>query len=120
MLDHISLGVTDVERARGFYDAVFAPLGYKRIYDHEAPMYQFWITLPLDESRSAVPCNGNHVCVQAPNRAAVDAFHAVALAKGGRDAGAPGLRPEYMENYYAAYVLDPEGHKVEAVCYAPE
>ena len=129
MLDHVSLGVTDVERSRAFYDAVLAPLGYSRLYDHEAvasaygpkaPQFEFWIGLPLDESKTPAPCNGSHVCFRAPDRAAVRAFHDVALAEGGQDAGAPGLRPQYMETYYAAFVLDPDGHKVEAVCYAPE
>lgn len=129
MIDHLSLGVTDVTRARAFYDAALGALGYKRLYDHdddasaygpEVPIYRFWIELPLDESRAAQPCNGTHVCFQADSRAAVDAFHAQALAHGGRDAGAPGLRPQYMETYYGAFAYDPDGHKVEAVCYAPE
>lgn len=128
MIDHLSLGVTDVARSREFYDAALAVLGYKRLYDHEdvasaygteAPRYRFWIGLPLDESRPARPCNGTHVCFQAASRAAVEAFHEAALANGGRDAGSPGLRPEYMETYYAAFAFDPDGHKVEAVCHAP-
>ena len=129
MLDHISLGVTDVPRARAFYDAVLQTLGYKRLFDHEdfasaygpvAPQFQFWIGQPLDPSRPPAACNGSHFCFRAPSRAAVETFHATALANGGSDAGAPGLRPEYMATYYAAYAFDPAGHKIEAVCYAPE
>ena len=129
MLDHISLGVTDMARARTFYDAVLEPLGYRRLYDHEAlasaygpeaPRFEFWIGLPLDPGRPAASGNGTHIALRAPSRAAVEAFHAAALAHGGADAGAPGLRPEYMETYYAAFVHDPDGHKIEAVCYAPE
>ena len=128
MIDHLSLGVTDLARSREFYDAALATLGYQRLYDHEdaasaygpeAPQYPFWIGLPLDESRPAAPGNGTHVCFQAASRAAVEAFYEAALAHGGRDAGAPGLRPQYMETYYAAFAFDPDGHKVEAVCYAP-
>jgi len=129
MIDHMSLGMTDMLRARGFYDAVLGTIGHKRLYDHEAvasaygpepPQYIFWIALPLDDSRPAAPCNGTHVCFRAESRAAVDAFHAEALAQGGRDGGAPGLRPEYGETYYGAFAFDPEGHKIGVVCYAPE
>ena len=66
------------------------------------------------------PIAGTHLCFRAPNRAAVDAFHAAALATGGRDDGSPGLRPRYHANYYGAFVLDPDGHRIEAVCHAPE
>ena len=129
MLDHVSLGVTDMPRARGFYDAVLLTLGYKRLFDHEdfasaygpeAPRFEFWIGQPLDPGKPAAPCNGSHICFQAPSRAAVEAFHKAALANGGSDGGAPGARPEYMETYYAAFAFDPDGHKIEAVCYAPE
>ena len=128
MIDHISLGVTDVPRSRGFYDAVLDTLGYRRLHDHEdvasaygpePPLYMFWICLPLDQGRPAAPANGTHICFQAKNRAAVDAFHAEALTQGGRDAGAPGLWPQYSETYYGAFAFDPDGHKIEAVCYAP-
>ncbi len=129
MIDHMSIGVDDVGRARGFYDATLSMLGYKRLFDHgeaasaygpELPFMQYWIGRPLDESRPAAAGNGTHVCLTAPSRDAVAAFHAAALAHGGKDAGAPGPRPAYGETYFGASVLDPEGHKVGAVCYAPE
>jgi catechol 2,3-dioxygenase-like lactoylglutathione lyase family enzyme len=122
MFDHITLGTNNVPRSIAFYDAVLAPLGLKQLYydgdgagaygcDHP----QFWLVHPLDESRPASIGNGTHVAFVAPSRAAVEAFHAVALAAGADDAGKPGLRTEYDPDYYAAFVLDPDGHKIEAV-----
>jgi catechol 2,3-dioxygenase-like lactoylglutathione lyase family enzyme len=71
------------------------------------------------EAEVRTPIAGAHICFRAPDRAAVDAFHAAALACGGRDDGAPGLRPNYHADYYGAFVLDPDGHRIEAVCHAP-
>ncbi len=122
MFDHVTLGTNNVPRSIMFYDAALAPLGLKRLYcdgdgavayGHNHP--QFWLVHPLDESRPASVGNGTHVAFIASSRAAVEAFHAAALAAGGRDAGKPGLRPEYDPDYYAAFVFDPDGHKIEAV-----
>jgi catechol 2,3-dioxygenase-like lactoylglutathione lyase family enzyme len=126
MLDHISLGVTDLDRSRRFYDAALRPLGLVRILDFEgrgsdygsAPSQlgcEFTITLEKDVQ----PLRGMHICFRARDRAAVGEFHRAALAAGGRDDGAPGLRPNYHASYYGAFVLDPDGHRIEAVCHAP-
>jgi catechol 2,3-dioxygenase-like lactoylglutathione lyase family enzyme len=128
MLDHVSLGVSDVERSRRFYDAALRPLGLTRIVDFAgrgsdygaAPGslgVEFTITR---ETEVRMPIAGAHLCFRAPDRAAVNAFHAAALAAGGRDDGGPGLRPHYHADYYGAFVLDPDGHRIEAVCHAPE
>ncbi len=124
MIDHLSLGVGDLDASAGFYDAALAPLGFTRQlefegaigYGSERPV--FWIGRVADvASVSAAP--GLHIAFVAPERAAVEAFHAAATGTGGHDAGVPGLRPHYHENYYAAFVLDPDGYKVEAVCHRP-
>ena len=128
MLDHVSLGVTNVDRSRHFYDAVLRPLGLVRIVDFgegrgsdygAAPGslgVEFTIT---KEAQVMTPVPGAHLCFRAPDRAAVDAFHVAAIASGGRDDGRPGLRPHYHPDYYCAFVLDPDGHRIEAVCHAP-
>ena len=127
MLDHVSVGVIDLGRSRRFYDAALRPLGLVRILDFEdrgsdygfapAPLgVEFTIT----RETGVTPLPGMHVCFRAADRDAVNAFHAAALAAGGRDDGAPGLRTRYHGDYYAAFVLDPDGHHVEAVCHAPD
>jgi catechol 2,3-dioxygenase-like lactoylglutathione lyase family enzyme len=123
MLDHLSLGVADLERAAAFYDAVLEPLGYARRWtglhgvEYDRPGGPGALAL-LAEERARAPGAGFHVAVTAATRAAVDAFHAAALAAGGEDEGAPGLRPQYGPGpYYAAFVRDPDGHKLEAVCH---
>lgn len=125
MFDHISIGVRDKARSAAFYDAALTPLGYKRLYDGEhgiafgAARPQFWI----DQTSSPVPADpksGLHLCFRADSRAAIDAFHALALQHGGTDNGPPGLRPQYTPTYYAAFVLDPDGYRIEAVCYTPD
>jgi len=123
MLDHISLGVRDLTASGAFYDAALAPLGYRRVLEKGIGMaygpgparegMMFWIVSPNADASAS---RGSHVAFTAISRAAVDGFHAAALSAGARDNGAPGLRPEYSENYYGAFVLDPDGHKVEAVC----
>jgi catechol 2,3-dioxygenase-like lactoylglutathione lyase family enzyme len=126
MLDHISLGVSDLVASGVFYDAALAPLGHARVLEKGIGFaygpgpgrvgMMFWIVGPdaeVDASR------GSHVAFSAENPAAVDAFHVSALAAGARDNGAPGLRPEYSDTYYGALVLDPDGHKIEAVCRVP-
>lgn len=122
MFDHISIGVKDLARSGAFYDAVLEPLGYKRLYDgshglaYGARQPQFWIDR-TDSPVPADPQSGLHLCFRAPDRAAVDAFHKTALAHGGRDNGAPGLRPQYTPTYYAGFILDPDSYRIEAVCY---
>jgi catechol 2,3-dioxygenase-like lactoylglutathione lyase family enzyme len=128
MLDHISLGVADLARAKKFYDQALKPLGFKNIYaipgsygygpSKDSP--QFWVGLPLAKRRKAKACPGSHVAFQAATRKAVDAFYRAALKAGGKDNGKPGLRPEYHPDYYGAFVFDPEGHAIEAVCHKPE
>ena len=118
MLDHVTVGVSDFDRAKAFYDAALRPLGIERLYadgetfagygaDRKA---FFWIGL-RDEVNTGV-----HVAFVAPDRAMVDAFYRAALTAGGRDNGVPGLRPQYHPDYYAAFVLDFDGHNIEAVC----
>jgi catechol 2,3-dioxygenase-like lactoylglutathione lyase family enzyme len=128
VLDHVSLGVADRERSRQFYDATLRPLGLVRLLDFEGrgsdygsvPRphgVEFTITA---EAGVIQPCRGAHLCFRAPDRAGVRAFHAAALTAGGVDDGEAGLRPKYHPSYYAAFVLDPDGHRIEAVCHAPD
>jgi catechol 2,3-dioxygenase-like lactoylglutathione lyase family enzyme len=123
MLHHVSLGTTDLARARVFYDPVMAELGLQRTLDVEeavgygAGITVFSLNLPADEKPPSVG-NGTHVAFEVEKRAAVDAFFRTALANGGDSGGAPGLRPEYDANYYAAFVLDPDGNKIEALTFA--
>ena len=127
MLDHISLGVADLERSRRFYDAALRPLGIVRILDFSgrgsdygsmaAPLgVEFTITV----EQAVPPVLGMHVCFRASDREAVRAFHAAALRAGGSDDGSPGPRELYHPDYYAAFVLDPDGHRIEAVCHLPQ
>lgn len=121
MLDHVSLGVADFERSKAFYDRALRPLGIERLYaDGETaagygvrPKAFFWI------GQRGGTQTGVHIAFAAADRATVDRFHAEALAAGGRDNGAPGLRPQYHADYYGAFVLDPDGHNIEAVCRLP-
>ena len=127
MLDHASLGVSDLDRSRRFYDAALRPLGLVRIVDFgrgsdygAAPGslgVEFTITR---EIQVRAPAAGAHLCFRAPSRCAVQDFHAAALTAGGQDDGTPGLRPQYHADYYGAFVFDPDGHRIEAVCHAPE
>jgi catechol 2,3-dioxygenase-like lactoylglutathione lyase family enzyme len=128
MLDHVSLGVMVIDRSRRFYDAALRPLGVVRIVDFGAGRGSDYGAAPgslgveftiTREAEVRTPIAGAHVCFRAPDRTAVDAFHAAAVAHGGRDDGAPGLRPHYHADYYSAFVLDPDGHRIEAVCHAP-
>ena len=128
MLDHVSLGVTDIDRSRRFYDAALCPLGLVRIVDFGKGRGSDYGAVPgslgveftiTREAQVGTPIAGAHICFRAPNRAAVDAFHMAALAHGGQDDGVPGLRPHYHADYYCAFVMDPDGHRIEAVCHAP-
>ena len=122
MIDHVSLGVPDVAAARRFYDPVLSPLDLplwmsgtdEAAYGRDYPV--FWIQKPVNGA-AARAGNGVHICFRAPSREAVEAFHRVGLAQGGRDAGAPGLRPHYTHHYYAAFLYDPFGNKIEALYY---
>jgi catechol 2,3-dioxygenase-like lactoylglutathione lyase family enzyme len=119
LIAHISIGVRDVTASRGFYDAVLMPLGYRCLYPSEdsagygADDAAFWL-LQTTQPVPANPKSGLHICFDAPSRSAVDAFHAAALAQGGKDNGKPGLRPNYDADYYAAFVVDPDGYRLEA------
>jgi catechol 2,3-dioxygenase-like lactoylglutathione lyase family enzyme len=121
MLGHLSFGVADLARAVRFYDAALAPLGYVRVWNsadqagYGLPGGNDRLALKLQSGPVMPPGPGFHLALEAPNRAAVDCFHAEALRSGGHDAGAPGPRPHYGATYYAAFVHDPDGHKLEAV-----
>jgi catechol 2,3-dioxygenase-like lactoylglutathione lyase family enzyme len=129
ILDHISIGVSDMANARPFYDAIMAALGIEKVYDRpQAVGYGIrndatddsHSYLSVLETRDARPMAACHWCFRAATRAQVQAFHAAGLAHGGRDAGMPGLRPHYHEHYYAAFLEDPSGNRVEAVCHRIE
>ncbi len=128
MIDHVGFAVSDYERAKAFYTKALAPLGYTLIMEvaaetnpsgHPAAGFgiggkpDFWIG---GEGKLEKPL---HVAIVAKDRASVDAFHRAALAAGARNNGAPGLRPQYHPDYYGAFVLDADGHNIEAVCHAP-
>ena len=138
VIEHMSLTTTDLGRAVRFYDAVLAPLGLVRVADYDeaegasacwgppgslpAPegamgAAPFWVQLRA--GITMVPPPGTHVCFCAPDRTAVIAFHAAGLAHGGADHGPPGLRPHYGNGYYAAFLRDPDGWRIEALTYAP-
>ncbi len=120
MLGHLSFGVADLDRASRFYDAILAPLGIVRVWSNErgtgygAPGRGDKLAL-FARPDASPPGPGFHLAFDAPSRAAVDAFHTAAMAAGGTDAGPPGPRQHYSPTYYAAFVVDPDGHKLEAV-----
>jgi catechol 2,3-dioxygenase-like lactoylglutathione lyase family enzyme len=119
MIDHVSIGVRNVAASKRFYDAALQALGYQCLsespgslgYGANAPA--FWINA-TDRPVPPEPQSGLHFCFSARNRKAVDSFHAAGLASGGRDNGRPGLRPDYGVGYYAAFLIDPDGYRVEA------
>ena len=126
MLDHVGFPVSNYARSKAFYTKALAPLGYVLVMevsqtesDHPAAGFgadgkpDFWIGGEGGLNRPV------HVAIAAKDRATVDAFYRAALAAGGKDNGAPGLRPHYHANYYGAFVLDPDGHNIEAVCHSP-
>ena len=121
VLSHLSFGVADLAKAAAFYDGVLAALGYVRVWSNEdgvgygVPGGNDKLALFVQAGSVTPPGPGFHLAFEAPSRAAVDAFHAAALRLGGRDQGAPGARPHYSPSYYAAFVIDPDGHKLEAV-----
>lgn len=121
MLHHLSFAVTDLTRSAAFYDAVLGSLGYRRVWD-DATFIGYGVNdgedifaLKLRPQNAGVPGDGFHVAFAAPSREAVSRFHEAALAHGGWDNGGAGLHPEYGPDYFAAFVLDPDGYRVEAV-----
>ena len=121
MIAHVSIGVSNIDRSKRFYDAALEPLGYKCLraarslvgYGYGRNSIALWVVqaerrVPADEK------SGLHFCFAAPDAAAVDAFHSAALRSGGQDNGAAGLRPVYGPDYYAAFIIDPDGYRIEA------
>jgi catechol 2,3-dioxygenase-like lactoylglutathione lyase family enzyme len=126
MLHHISFAVTDLARSAAFYDAVFAALGCARVWE-DATFVGYGLrkgedifALKLRPANPGVPGDGFHVAFSAPTRATVAAFYQAALAHGGTDNGGVGLHPEYGADYFAAFVLDPDGYRIEAVIIGPD
>jgi catechol 2,3-dioxygenase-like lactoylglutathione lyase family enzyme len=121
MLDHVSIGVRNIAKAKLFYDAALGALGYRRLreaadllgYGADSP--RFWIS-PTDHPVDPDMRTGLHFCFTAPDRESVDAFYKQALEAGGRDNGKPGIRDLYAPDYYAAFVIDPDGYRIEAYC----
>ena len=117
-VSHVAVNVTDWEAAKGFYAAVLGPLGYRIVYEEDGALAYFADRQGLDFGIGRRdPAGGAHVAFECPDRGGVDAFYATALGTGGRDNGPPGIRAQYDVNYYAAYVLDPDGNNIEAVCH---
>ncbi|GLQ92264.1 VOC family protein [Dyella acidisoli] len=128
MIDHIGVSVSDFEKSKAFYVKALTAIGYALLMEFpsavtgstdvagfgEPPKPDFWI------SKGAPHQPPMHVAFRVNNRALVDAFYREAIAAGGRDNGAPGIRPHYHQDYYGAFVLDPDGHNIEAVCHLPE
>jgi catechol 2,3-dioxygenase-like lactoylglutathione lyase family enzyme len=115
---HVAVNVSDWEHAKGFYEAVLGPLGYRIVYEEEGGVAYFADERGLDFGIGRRdPVGGAHVAFECADRGTVDAFYATALSAGARDNGAPGIRAKYDAGYYAAYVLDPDGNNVEAVCH---
>jgi catechol 2,3-dioxygenase-like lactoylglutathione lyase family enzyme len=121
MIAHVSIGVRDIAKAKTFYDAALAPIGYTCLHSFDGSLGYgrehagFWV----NASESPVPPDphsGLHFCFTAPTRESVDAFHRAALGHGGHDNGKPGRRADYGENYYAAFAVDPDGYRIEAYC----
>ncbi|HVV34724.1 MAG TPA: VOC family protein [Vitreimonas sp.] len=124
-IDHVSVGVSNMQRSKAFYDAALGPLGMKPVYPVEingklvgvgygvGDSASFWIQLPIN-GQAATMGNGVHIAFRAESRSAVDAFFLAALDKGGIEDGRPGLRTEYSPDYYGAFVRDPDGNKIEA------
>jgi catechol 2,3-dioxygenase-like lactoylglutathione lyase family enzyme len=121
MINHASIGVRDLGRAGRFYDATLAPLGYKRLFDsaealgYGADSPAFWV-MRVERPVAADQGSGLHLCFDAASRADVDRFHAASVKAGGSDNGKPGVRKDYGDKYYAAFVIDPDGYRLEAYC----
>ena len=119
MISHVSIGAKDLPASKAFYDQTLLPLGMKCLAQGDgylgygAARPEFWI-LAAKRPVKADAESGLHFCLEAPSRKAVDSFHAAALNSGGHDNGKPGIRKDYGENYYAAFVIDPDGYRIEA------
>jgi catechol 2,3-dioxygenase-like lactoylglutathione lyase family enzyme len=121
MIDHVSIGVRDVAKTKRFYDAALKPLGYQCLSEGNDSLGYGRATVASWISTAAHPVppdmpSGLHFCFTAPTAKSVDAFHAAALATGGQNNGMPGLRADYGPGYYAAFVIDPDGYRIEAHC----
>lgn len=122
MLDHVSVGVADLERAARFYEAVLAPLGLTKLIVRPATIGfgkgypEFWINLRPNMTRVS-PDSGTHICLRARTINEVETFYAAALGTGGTDDGPPGVRPHDRVRYFAAFVADPDGNRIEAVTF---
>ena len=119
MLDHLYVGVSDLESSAAFYAGALAPLGMSEVFRRPGQVAFGVGGRPRFFIRAGGGREPVHVAFEAPDRETVDRFHAAALAAGGRDNGAPGIRAHYHPNYYGAFVLDPDGHNIEAVCHTP-
>ena len=124
MIDHLSIQVRDLTASAAFYEAVLAPMGYRRIVERPGSVGfgkrypEIWLNHRPDASPAAAD-TGHHVCLRARDQASVQAFHAVALANGGADDGLPGPRQAAMTGYYAAFIKDPDGNRLEAATFPP-
>jgi catechol 2,3-dioxygenase-like lactoylglutathione lyase family enzyme len=121
VINHVSIGVRDVARSKKFYDAALKPLGYRLLSDGETSLGygDKAVALWVQKSDSPVPsdmASGLHFCFDAPSRKAVAEFHRAAMGAGGKDNGPAGLRADYGDNYYAGFVIDPDGYRLEAYC----
>jgi catechol 2,3-dioxygenase-like lactoylglutathione lyase family enzyme len=122
MIEHVSIGVRDSARSKRFYDAALKPLGYTCLSESEGSLgygrgaVALWISTVEKKSIPPDVKSGLHLCFTAASDKSVDAFHAAALGAGGRDNGKPGLRADYGPGYYAAFVIDPDGYRIEAHC----
>jgi catechol 2,3-dioxygenase-like lactoylglutathione lyase family enzyme len=125
MIDHVSIGVRDLAASTRFYDATLAPLGYMKLHERKKTVgwarsgkthAEFWINA-RPEMKPAAADSGTHICLRTRGTEAVDAFHAAALKAGGTSDGAPGARPQYSKAYYAAFIRDLDGNKIEVVTF---
>jgi catechol 2,3-dioxygenase-like lactoylglutathione lyase family enzyme len=125
LINHVSIGVADLAKAKAFYDAALSPLGYRCLSEGSGALgyggssADFWV-LHVEHPVAPNAKSGLHLCLDAPTRESVDAFHRAAIAAGGRDNGAPGLRPDYGAGYYAAFIVDPDGYRIEAYAASQE
>jgi catechol 2,3-dioxygenase-like lactoylglutathione lyase family enzyme len=121
VIDHVSIGVRDLAAATRFYEAVLAAIGYRKLVTKEGTVgfgkryADFWLNARAD--LASADGTGVHVCLRAPSTEMVDAFHAAALASGATSDGPPGVRPNYASDYYAAFIRDPDGNRIEAVTF---
>ena len=121
MLNHVSIGVSDIARSQVFYDKVLEPLGYKRLSTDDTSLgygnhsIGLWLLATKNPVRPDMS-SGLHFCFESPTRRGVEDFHKAATAFGGSDNGGPGVREDYADNYFAAFVVDPDGYRIEAYC----